>query len=197
LHQQESGVVIIDKKRRFYGLIATAVLNLPHNRQITYDMHMYGDKETFWMGFESISEPFAFNKYLPGSMGAVAVKLSRHVPSLDYSRKPILMPATTNTFEENPNEENGLGLTNRICSAQLLHTDENGDPIWINGGLFEDKYHGNYTVIKVDKWVSSPVWHYNGDFPCAYFNSTPRDFTDSQRMVLDMSIGIFKQIFVE
>lgn len=58
-HYQESGVVIIDKQRAFAGLLATCRLNTLPDRQ---EMHSktYGDKETFWIGFEMAQVAYEF-----------------------------------------------------------------------------------------------------------------------------------------
>ncbi len=68
-HQQESGVVLIDKKARFAGLMATCMLNVGPYRHETYK-YMYGDKETFWIGFEGVQDDYAWNPFLPGSIGS-------------------------------------------------------------------------------------------------------------------------------
>ena len=67
-HQQESGVVVIDKKKRFTGLLATCLLNVDEVRNVAYS-HMYGDKETFWIGFEIVREPYGWNPFIPGAIG--------------------------------------------------------------------------------------------------------------------------------
>ncbi|CDS14050.1 hypothetical protein LRAMOSA06221 [Lichtheimia ramosa] len=66
-HEQESGVVVIDKKRALLGLLATCKMNDFRERdQVTYK-HMHGDKESFWIGFEMVQTPYSFIK----SYGAV------------------------------------------------------------------------------------------------------------------------------
>ena len=67
-HTQESGVVIIDKYARFFGIMAACFLNAGSVRTESYK-HMHGDKETFWIGFETVRDEYAFNKYPSGSIG--------------------------------------------------------------------------------------------------------------------------------
>jgi hypothetical protein len=56
-HWQESGVVVIDKRRRLLGLLAACRLNDgPERKEIHAWTH--GDKETFWLGFEIAEEPY-------------------------------------------------------------------------------------------------------------------------------------------
>ncbi|KAG0167694.1 hypothetical protein DFQ28_005802 [Apophysomyces sp. BC1034] len=66
-HEQESGVVVIHKKKSLLGLLASCKMNDQQERdQVTYK-HVHGDKETFWIGYEMVQTPYAFVK----SYGAV------------------------------------------------------------------------------------------------------------------------------
>ncbi|KAI8388803.1 mannosyltransferase putative-domain-containing protein [Radiomyces spectabilis] len=66
-HEQESGVVVVNKKKSLLGLLATCKMNDKHERdEVTYKK-MHGDKETFWIGYEMMQTPYAFVK----SYGAV------------------------------------------------------------------------------------------------------------------------------
>ncbi|KAJ3269814.1 hypothetical protein HDV01_000911 [Terramyces sp. JEL0728] len=67
-HQQESGVVLIDKTRRLPGLLATCTLNAGSVKEETYE-HVHGDKETFWLGFEAVGEQYIFNPTPIGTLG--------------------------------------------------------------------------------------------------------------------------------
>lgn len=66
-HEQESGIVVIDKKKALFGLLATCKMNDKQERDRVSYRHSHGDKETFWIGFEMIQAPYAFVK----SYGAV------------------------------------------------------------------------------------------------------------------------------
>jgi hypothetical protein len=67
-HLQESGVVVIDKGRRLMGLLSTCLWNTP---QLRNEVHKYtwGDKETFWLGFEAIQDPYGFYDGHAGTAG--------------------------------------------------------------------------------------------------------------------------------
>ena len=67
-HEQESGVVLIDKTKRFVGLMATCAMNTGKMRELVYE-NVLGDKETFWLGFETVLENYTFNPSLPGAIG--------------------------------------------------------------------------------------------------------------------------------
>lgn len=66
-HEQESGIVVIDKKKALFGLLATCKMNDKLERDRVSYRHSHGDKETFWIGFEMIQAPYAFVR----SYGAV------------------------------------------------------------------------------------------------------------------------------
>ncbi|KAI9476447.1 MAG: mannosyltransferase putative-domain-containing protein [Benjaminiella poitrasii] len=66
-HEQESGIVVMNKKKVLFGLLATCKMNDKNERDRVSYRHVHGDKETFWIGFEMIQAPYAFVK----SYGAV------------------------------------------------------------------------------------------------------------------------------
>lgn len=80
-HHQESGVVLVDKKSRFTGLMAACILNSGDVRTESY-RHMHGDKETFWIGFEIVGQDYAFNPYSPGAVGKKPKKVGSEICSV-------------------------------------------------------------------------------------------------------------------
>lgn len=58
-YEQESGIVIINKGRRFWGLLATCLLNRIEERDVIHSM-THGEKETFWLGFEMAREQYTW-----------------------------------------------------------------------------------------------------------------------------------------
>ena len=68
-HEQESGVVLVNKNTNLLGLLATCLLNVEGDiRDYVYEL-THGDKETFWIAFEAIKEPYIFYPSLPGATG--------------------------------------------------------------------------------------------------------------------------------
>lgn len=61
-HYQESGVVVMDKKRHKNGIDEIYKLNKDYKKTYLYVM---GDKETYWLGMERAKEPYAFNPAYP------------------------------------------------------------------------------------------------------------------------------------
>lgn len=68
LFEQESSVVVVDKGLHLLGVLAAAQLNAHDERQYVY-RHVWGDKETFWLGFGLAGEPFDFSPHTPGIVG--------------------------------------------------------------------------------------------------------------------------------
>lgn len=59
---QESGCVVLDKKRHQKGLAEIVNLNLNHKETYRY---VLGDKETYWLGLEIAKEPYYVNPSHP------------------------------------------------------------------------------------------------------------------------------------
>ncbi|KAG0069803.1 hypothetical protein BGZ89_002124 [Linnemannia elongata] len=68
-HEQESGVVLINKKTRFLGMLGTCKMNGKWERDLISYQVFHGDKETFWTGFEMVQEPYAFMRNYGGVIG--------------------------------------------------------------------------------------------------------------------------------
>ncbi|KAG2229777.1 hypothetical protein INT48_006257 [Thamnidium elegans] len=72
-HEQESGVVVMNKKKSLLGLLSTCKLNGITERDEVVYKHIHGDKETFWIGHEIMQTPYSFIK----SYGAVIGNMGR------------------------------------------------------------------------------------------------------------------------
>ncbi|KAF9974436.1 hypothetical protein BGZ73_002178 [Actinomortierella ambigua] len=68
-HEQESGVVVVNKSKRFLGMLGTCKMNGKAERDLVSYKVFHGDKETFWIGFEMIQEPYAFMRTFGGVIG--------------------------------------------------------------------------------------------------------------------------------
>ncbi|KAJ3294147.1 hypothetical protein HDU79_011407 [Rhizoclosmatium sp. JEL0117] len=71
-HEQESGLVAMDKSRIgvLIGLLFSCLMNSKAVRSETYG-YVWGDKETFWLSMELARVPY---KFVPGYSGAVGYK---------------------------------------------------------------------------------------------------------------------------
>ncbi|KAJ3399255.1 hypothetical protein HDU80_008119 [Chytriomyces hyalinus] len=71
VHEQESGVVLVDKGRTdvLHGLLTTAKMNMKYERDgMTYKL-MHGDKESYWMSWELARVPYKFSVSYGGTIG--------------------------------------------------------------------------------------------------------------------------------
>ncbi|KAF9549406.1 hypothetical protein EC957_003795 [Mortierella hygrophila] len=92
-HEQESGVVLINKKTRFLGLMGTCKMNGKWERDLVSYKIFHGDKETFWIGFEMIQEPYVFMRNYGGVIGELRPGNEKSVCGAqlhqDYRGRPL------------------------------------------------------------------------------------------------------------
>lgn len=70
-HEQESGVVVINKKTTaLHGLLLTCTLLMPDKQTTVFD-NSYGDKEAFWIAAELIKIPYYFVQGYGGAIGVL------------------------------------------------------------------------------------------------------------------------------
>ncbi|KDE05033.1 hypothetical protein MVLG_04576 [Microbotryum lychnidis-dioicae p1A1 Lamole] len=112
--EMESGVVVVNKGRRdvALGMVFVGFLNTREVRDAVMYRQTYGDKESYWMGYELGGVPYYFDPPYAGIAGRVT----------------------------HPNAK-GHTVDSRICSEHHLHLDYKGRPLWWNGSLYEDKRH--------------------------------------------------------
>lgn len=207
-HMQESGVVVVDKWRHFHAMLLITRFNGPDRdgdsaNGITgvYDM-MYGDKETFWIGFLLAGdESFAFHRGDAGVMGEFVNDKSEKLeeqedsdkdtePQFNISRESI-------PEDEVDNQEHG-NFT--ICASQLLHLDTEGRPLWFNGWLLKDKFAENskkrFTSFEgflrePSKMREPSSWELGESNVCCLTVEPERkyEFTSKENEILNMIIG--------
>ncbi|KAK5939048.1 hypothetical protein PMZ80_008351 [Knufia obscura] len=171
-HQQESGVIVVDKWKHFISMLLVTRFNGPDRdgnkeKGITgvYDM-MYGDKETFWIGFLLAGdENYAFHQGDAGIMGELgdnrenkekenkkrdepaleekgdeqdAVKKEEGATDADEAESKSENAGATELQEVLESHEDPSKYT--ICAPQLLHLDTEGKPLWFNGWLLHNKF---------------------------------------------------------
>lgn len=168
-HMQESGVIVVDKWKHFVAMLLVTRFNGPDRdgnkeKGITgvYDM-MYGDKETFWIGFLLAGdENYAFHQGDAGIMGELGdnkegkehEKREEPVEEMKDEQDPVKKEegaiegdkaeATSEVVGGTQTEdvvEHQEGPSNyTICAPQLLHLDLEGKPLWFNGWLLHNKF---------------------------------------------------------
>lgn len=92
-HTQESGVVLIDKARVLTGLLSICKLNDHHEREKVTYQRLYGDKDTWWLGFHLIQMPYSFIPTFTAAIGHVKhtghQEVCGHILHLDEKYRPI------------------------------------------------------------------------------------------------------------
>ncbi|KAF8927368.1 mannosyltransferase putative-domain-containing protein [Dissophora ornata] len=156
-HEMESGVVVLDKRRHFLGLMAICKINDYYEReQVTYQK-TWGDKESFWIGLEMIQERYSFVRYGGGVIGNVgdAIPYKELLPEDEINR---YLNGETLTATNPINPGNGQQVhrdsanMDRVC-GNLAHFDYKGDPLWWNSGVVRDKYTFNSPYLKYTAYM--------------------------------------------
>ncbi|KAJ5383979.1 Alpha-mannosyltransferase [Penicillium concentricum] len=181
-HEQESGVIVVDKWMHFVALLLVCRMNGPDRNGNgadivgTYDM-VYGDKETFWLGWElSGDTSYAFHSGLCAVMG---------IPTPTFvGGIAVAPPKPTEGRTMAPGHESDL----TICAPQLLHLDREKRPLWFNGWLFENKFAaGKRRIGRFDMFMEEqtgslgpPTWQLEEHNLCCLSSPAARDFTKQE-----------------
>ncbi|KAJ5561351.1 hypothetical protein N7535_004181 [Penicillium sp. DV-2018c] len=193
-HMQESGVVVVDKWTHFVALLLVSRMNGPDrdgdkNSGIvgTYDM-VYGDKETFWIGWELAGDTsYAFHPGAAGTMGVIQdsgnFNPTNDLPASNLDRE-LAATVTKRPRKMAPGHESDL----TICSPQLLHLDRDRRPLWFNGWLYKNKYAKTKpTIGEFDVFMEEPVevldpgaWQLEENNMCCLSNAATREFTKEE-----------------
>ncbi|KAI1495439.1 mannosyltransferase putative-domain-containing protein [Biscogniauxia marginata] len=179
-HMQESGVIVIDKWRHFVAMLLICRFNgserdTRDGKEGVYDM-MYGDKETFWIGFLLAGdESYAFHRGETGTMGIVEppkkAKDDYHTQTGDDDETTAASGMQEEerdgdheandpqppTGDEKRSKKKRKTLT--ICAPQLVHLSVgDGRPLWFNGWLLRDKYAGRseQRFAEVRSYITEP-----------------------------------------
>ncbi|KAI8628484.1 glycosyltransferase family 71 protein [Xylariaceae sp. FL1651] len=200
-HQQESGVVVVDKWKHFVAMLLVCRFNgsdrdTRDGKTGVYEM-MYGDKETFWIGFLLAGDSsFAFHKGPVGILGTVKppkqdpaeLASDSPTPALDDEEPPT--PTPTAAAAPTPDAYT-------ICAPQLLHLGSDGRPLWFNGWLLANKFAkgSNRRFATMQSFLVEPktapdgdIWELTGDNICCLTSDADSkfDFSDRDAEVLKM-----------
>lgn len=116
-HEMDSGLLLIDKERHFWGILAILILNsLPERKE----MHRWtwGDKETFWLGLELMGESYTWLDERAGNIGEVVVRQC--------------------TLSNGCDSINGENSKITLC-GHMAHFDFKGSLLWFQDGIVRDK----------------------------------------------------------
>ena len=214
-HMQESGVIVVDKFRHYLALLLVTRMNGPdrdgnkdEGRVGVYDM-VYGDKETFWIGWELVGDvDYAFHAGDAGIMGVADQEVNEERPK--KKKKKQRPEGEEGSAEEEPSQEEGAGEEEEqeqeetqpsspdhytICSPQLLHLDTAGKPLWFNGWLLSNKFADKKQKVfgKYDHYLIEPrdvrepgAWQLHENNECCLTTDTDKkfDFSDTDKALI-------------
>ncbi|CDR37153.1 CYFA0S01e07954g1_1 [Cyberlindnera fabianii] len=124
MHFMESGLVAIDKRRHFTGVLASLQLQIWSPAAAI----VWGDKELFWLGMSMAGdEDYYMNHWAAGSIGFVTAPENRLPGDADDSRRKKL-------------------ISKEVCSTHPAHVSpvDNSTLLWYNGGYSFCKMPGEY-----------------------------------------------------
>ncbi|CAM1504563.1 Fc.00g021540.m01.CDS01 [Cosmosporella sp. VM-42] len=170
----DSGLVVVDKSRLdvLIGLLHIGWQNSFAVRdQWTYRV-TYGDKETWWIGFEATGSQYAFSKHYGGMIGW---------PKKDDSE----------TEEQDKLKEDEV----RVCSFVIAHVDEKEQLLWYNGGLLKNKL-ANMTEFEVPTHLMmDQEWHKGSKKTMSCMvGKDVKETTEHERDVLGQCIDIARDV---
>ncbi|KAG5809967.1 hypothetical protein H9Q74_007267 [Fusarium xylarioides] len=170
----DSGIVVVDKSRLdvLLGLLHIGWQNSERVRnEVTYKI-TYGDKESWWIGFEATGSKYAFSSHYGGIVGWLGPKKAE----LDAEKKK--------------DEEV------RVCSFVIAHVDQSEKLLWYNGGLLKNKAV-NQTEFEVPThWMIDQTWHKGGSkqsMSCMV-GTKASALTSGEKDVLAKSINVAKDM---
>lgn len=197
--QQESGALVVDKWRHFVAMLTVTRMNGPDRddnpntgAKGVYSL-FYGDKETFWLGWELAGDTdYWFHQGAAGNMGVVT------------EERQYVLDEGHAKFIGNEEESEGKEIhTLYTCnSPQLLHLDLDGRPIWWNGWILDDKYEDQKSVpvSKIEVFLSeekttgeAPEWAIGGRNMATLKSDQAYTFTDEEMAVWDMIVEVAQQ----
>ncbi|GAB7343860.1 hypothetical protein MBLNU457_1826t1 [Dothideomycetes sp. NU457] len=213
-HMQEAGVVVVDKYIHFVSLLLVTRMNGPDrdgnkDKEITgtYDL-VYGDKETFWLGFELAGDTsYNFHGGDCGMMGKVKGNSTGPSTTKQYNTGPTKSAVYEDEDEEPLHDETSSHHVARatnytMCAPQLLHLDLEGRPLWFNGWLAKNKFSDrkkqeyasfdHYMIERTD--LREPgVWDMGESNTCCLTADAVLTFNEGERGVIDMIMSTARE----
>ncbi|RKL22183.1 hypothetical protein BFJ70_g13210 [Fusarium oxysporum] len=183
----DSGIVVVDKSRLdvLLGLLHIGWQNSERVRnEVTYKI-TYGDKESWWIGFEATGSRYAFSPHYGGIVGWLGPTKAE----LDAAKK---------AEEEKKQEDNKRDDKEevRVCSFVIAHVDQNEKLLWYNGGLLKNKAV-NQTEFEVPThWMIDQKWHKGGSKQAmsCMVGTKASALTSGEKVVLEKSIQVAKDM---
>ncbi|KAK7397887.1 hypothetical protein QQX98_012738 [Neonectria punicea] len=212
----DSGLVVVDKSRLdvLIGLLHIGWQNSHDVREEWTYKITYGDKETWWIGFEATESTYTFSPHYGGIVGwlgptkeeterAEAEKKKQEEEDLELQKieADALEKAANNARrdaepedEEKDEEEDKEEI--RVCSFVIAHVDQTEKLLWYNGGLLKNKAV-NQTAFEVPThWMIDQHWVKGGskkDMSCMV-GTDASTLSEHERDILSRSIAAAQDV---
>jgi len=160
-HEMESSTVVINKNKRFLGLLETCKFNEQKIRDRVVYQKVFGDKETYWMAFEMAKEPYSV------------------IP------QPIVYVGEINYGEdiEDKNQK-------QLC-GHIGHTNRDGKIMFWNDHIIKDKHDPKYDnqLLRFEGWFYEDLENveWTDTFHCANIKDDfpINKFTDEEMDIIN------------
>jgi len=159
-HEMESSTVVINKSKRFLGMLLTCKFNEQKIRDRVVYQNVFGDKETYWMAFDMAKEPYSF------------------IP------QPIIYVGEINYGEdiEDKNQK-------QLC-GHIGHTDRSGRIMFWNDHIIKDKHEPKYSnqLLRFEGWFYEDLENvqWTDTFHCANIKDDfpINEFTEEEKVII-------------
>jgi alpha 1,3-mannosyltransferase len=156
----DSGIVVVDKSRLdvLLGLLHIGWQNSDRVRNgVTYKL-TYGDKESWWIGFEATGSKYSFSPHYGGIVGWLGpTKAEMEAAKKEEEEKKKKEQDAEETKDKRGEKRENVEV--RVCSFVIAHVDQDDKLLWYNGGLLKNKAV-NQTEFEVPThWMIDQKWH--------------------------------------
>ncbi|KAJ3471766.1 hypothetical protein MRS44_001865 [Fusarium solani] len=175
----DSGIVVVDKTRLdvLIGLLHVGWQNSETVRnEVTYKI-TYGDKESWWIGFEATGSKYSFSPHYGGIVG-------------------WLEPTEQDEDDTDSGEKSKREEEVRVCSFVIAHVDQTDKLLWYNGGLLKNKIVNQTDFEVPTHWMIDQTWYKGAakkDMSCMA-GGKATELSEHERRVLARSIKVAKDV---
>ncbi|RTE78043.1 hypothetical protein BHE90_007475 [Fusarium euwallaceae] len=172
----DSGIVVVDKTRLdvLIGLLHVGWQNSEAVRnEVTYKI-TYGDKESWWIGFEATGSKYSFSPHYGGIVGWLE-STEQDEDNVDKSKR-----------EEEV----------RVCSFVIAHVDQTDKLLWYNGGLLKNKIVNQTDFEVPTHWMIDQTWYKGAakkDMSCMAGDKAT-ELSEDERGILARSIDVARDV---
>ncbi|KIL84890.1 hypothetical protein FAVG1_11760 [Fusarium avenaceum] len=193
----DSGIVVVDKSRLdvLLGLLHIGWQNSDRVRnEVTYKL-TYGDKESWWIGFEATGSKYSFSPHYGGIVGWLApTKAETEAAKKEEEEKKKKEQGTEDKKDKRSDKRGSEEV--RVCSFVIAHVDQDEKLLWYNGGLLKNKAV-NQTEFEVPThWMIDQKWHKGGskkDMSCMA-GTQASELESAEKDILARSIEVAKDM---